>query len=163
GEAFNVAEYYHPATHTSLDNMIRRQRHAMGISLFPHTRRATARLVQHLREGGVVTLCPDQQPRLRGGEFIPFFGCPALTTTALACLLQQSGASLVFGVALREDRGFRVYFHPCEYGNTEAGNVAVLANVNEQLEKIVEQHMEQYRWSDKRFNIRPPGEPKVYR
>lgn len=163
GEHFNVAEYYHPDNTTSLDNLIRTQRNAMGISLFAHTREARARLVRHLRDGGVVTLCPDQQPRPRGGEFIDFFGCAGLTTTALPCMLKQSGADLVFGTAIREARGFRLHFQPCDYGDSSTGTTEMLQTINRQFEEIVQQHIEQYRWSDKRFNIRPPGAAKVYR
>ncbi len=163
GERFRVAEYYHPNTTTSLDDLIRRQRNAMGIALLSHTLTGRARLVCRLKSGGIVTLCPDQQPRLRGGEFIPFFGCPGLTTTALPSMLRESCANLVFGIAIREKKGFSIRFHRCDHGPSSRSGAEILSVINKALEGIVEADIDQYRWSDKRFNIRPPGEPKVYR
>ena len=40
-------------------------------------------LFKLLKDGGVVGILPDQQPKQGDGEFAPFFGVPALTMTLL--------------------------------------------------------------------------------
>ncbi|MCH7742539.1 MAG: lauroyl acyltransferase, partial [Proteobacteria bacterium] len=102
-----------------------------------------------------------QQPRLRSGVFVPFFKVDALTTLVLPYLLRESHAALVFGIALREDPGFRLYLHRCDY-DAAADDKTMLLNINRQFEEIVSANRDQYRWSDKRFNIRPKGGEKLY-
>ena len=162
GQGFKVTEYYHPNKTTSIDQLIRQQRCSMGIALLDHTKRCRLELLRRLGDGEVVTLCPDQQPRLRSGAFVPFFKVDALTTLALPYLLRESHAALVFGIALREDPGFRLYLHRCDY-NAAADDKTMLLNINQQFEEIVSANCDQYRWSDKRFNIRPKGGKKLYR
>jgi KDO2-lipid IV(A) lauroyltransferase len=162
GDRFRATDYYHPNSNTARDDLIRVNRASMGIGLVLHTNDGVAALAKRLNDGEVVTLCPDQQPRLRGGEFIPFFARPALTTRVIVDLVRETGARLVFGAAIRESRGFRIYFHPLSIA-AACDTVSTLTAINHQLEQIILQHPEQYRWSDKRFNIRPQGDTKVYR
>ncbi len=158
---FNTMEYYHPNSSTALDAMIRRQRTRMGIALVEHTRPGQQALVQQLNRGDVITLCPDQQPKLRGGEFVPFFGVPALTSLAMASILSESRPALVFGVAIHDGSSYQLHFHPCRYDPCAAPG-HILAGINSQLADIIQRHQSQYRWADKRFNIRPRGMAKIY-
>ena len=161
GGHYHCTEYYHHAPSTTIDNLIREQRTRMGIKLVEHDHNGVATLRQELTRGHVVTLCPDQQPRLRTGEFVPFFGVPALTATVLAELFQSHKPQVVFGVSIREGHRFRIHFHPLNYENTN--NVdTLLRQMTSQLEQIITPHIEQYRWSDKRLNIRPAGQRKLY-
>ncbi|HKI75543.1 MAG TPA: hypothetical protein VJ998_12895, partial [Pseudomonadales bacterium] len=162
GSKFNVAEYYHPNSRSAVDDLIRTQRNAMGISLLPHSNAGVEILKSKLTKGEVVTLCPDQQPRLRSGEFVPFFGEPALTSTVLALLIKQTRAPVVLGAALRSRQGFRVMLSPCPIDPGQP-IPCVLTDINRHLEQAIRTHPGEYRWSDKRFNIRPPGMEKVYR
>lgn len=168
GQHFNTTEYYHPNTRSSINDLIVRQRHAMGIALVPHTRQGEAHISKKLSHGKVIALCPDQQPRLRGGAFIPFFGVEALTTTSLPLLLKNSSSlsgksapALLFGIAIRVSSGFSLHFLPCEYDTNDDCDT-ILKSINRQLEVIIGNYRKQYRWSDKRFNIRPAGSNKIY-
>ena len=161
GEHFNSMEYYHPVPSTALDRMIRKQRTRMGISLVDHTNEGLAQIMRQLDRGNVATLCPDQQPRLRGGEFIPFFTMPALTTTVMGSILRELSPQVVFGVGIREMSGIRIHFHPLEY-DAELDTTSLLRCINEQLEEIISTHITQYRWADKRLNILPPSMKKLY-
>ena len=160
GQHYHCTEYYHPHPSGALDSLIRRHRTSMGISLVDHTDGGVQVMNKELTKGHIVTLCPDQQPRVRGGQFIEFFGVPALTTTVLAQLAAQH--PIVFGVAIRETGTFRLHFHPCKV-NPAADIGIILNEINKQLEEIINPHIEQYRWSDKRFNIRPRGVAKLYK
>ena len=161
GEHFNSMEYYHPVPSTALDRLIRKQRTRMGISLVEHTSQGLEQLTRHLKQGNVATLCPDQQPRLRGGEFISFFGMPALTVKAMGSILREQSPQVVFGIGIRELSGIRIHFHPLDY-NAKQEITSLLESINEQLEKIIATHITQYRWADKRLNILPPSMKKLY-
>src|SRR5690606_6618515 len=52
-------------------------------------------LLRYLRDGGVVGILPDQQPRGGEGEFAPFFGVPALTMTLFGKLAARTGAAVL--------------------------------------------------------------------
>ena len=161
GEHFKSMEYYHPVPSTALDRLIRKQRTRMGISLVEHTNEGLAQIMLQLSRGNVATLCPDQQPRLRGGEFIPFFAMPALTTTVMGSILRELSPQVVFGVGIREMSGIRIHFHPLEY-DAELDVSSLLQCINKQLEEIISTHITQYRWADKRLNILPPAMKKLY-
>lgn len=162
GNHYVTTEYYHPNSITSLDNLIRKSREMNGIRLVEHDDAGRDYLKQQLNRKQVVTLCPDQQPRLRGGLFIPFFSIPALTTKTLPDLLKATQPELLLGIAWRHTNQFRISFEPLEYDQTQTDE-DILLNVNRQLEAAVQRNPAQYRWSDKRFNIQPFGQPKIYR
>lgn len=159
-EQNRVIEYYHPAARTAADDRIRARRCAAGIALAPETAKGIQLLVGAVKRGDTVTLGPDQQPRLRSGCFVPFFGVPALTALALPTLLQSTGAPCFIAVAWRVSTGFELAFHPVDSDREDPATL--LTNINRQLEELISCAPEQYRWSDRRFNIRPPGERKLY-
>jgi len=162
GRRYPATEYYHPRADTALDDAVRRQRSTMGIALVPHCEESVDVLASKLADGEIAILCPDQQPRLRGGIFVPFFGVAALTSLALARLIRETGAPVVLAAAIREDTGFRLCFQCCEFA-PDLSDAGLLTAINRQLEETIGPHAAQYRWSDKRFNIRSRGEPGVYR
>lgn len=162
GNKYFTTEYYHPNTITSLDQLIRRVRESQGIGLVEHDNEGRTRIVEQLNSGHAITLCPDQQPRLRGGLFVPFFDLPALTTQALTNLLRETDAELVLGIAWREGNQYRISLQQLDYDPAESDH-DILHGVNRQLEAAIQLNTAQYRWSDKRFNIRPLGHAKIYR
>ncbi len=161
-EHYRVMEYYHPNSNPASDALIRWRRHAQGIALVSHTANGRSACIEHLTDGQVVTACPDQQPRLRGGEFVPFFGQPALTSTGLADMILKSQAKVVFASALPTGGGYQLHFLPCRIPSHAETHTEILTAMNTQLEEVVRHHPEQYRWHDKRFNIQPRGCSKIY-
>ena len=122
-------------------------------------------MLAKLHDGEVVTLCPDQQPRLRGGLFVPFFGVDALTTTVLPQLLRQSNARLIcaYTERLPGGAGFRLRFTEIDCATDSVGEGEILRSVNLNLQHCIEANTAQYRWADKRFNIQPKGRARLYR
>jgi KDO2-lipid IV(A) lauroyltransferase len=163
GSHYRVTEYYHPTKNSALDELIRRTRSRMGIALLPHTDRSVHLLIDRLKDGQLVTLCPDQQSRLSGGLFVPFFGVDALTTKVLPRLLQQSNALLIWACTERlpEGRGFRLRFSELDCCSSHSEE-EILRAVGLSFQSCIETNPAQYRWADKRFNIRPTGQAKVY-
>ena len=140
-------------------------RSRMGIALLPHTNRSVDLLLDKLHRGEMVTLCPDQQPRLRGGLFVPFFGVDALTTTVLPQLLQESNARLICAYTdrLPAAGGFRLRFTELNCSGDGDGQAAILRAINLGVQRCIETNTAQYRWADNRFNIRPRGQARLYK
>lgn len=157
-----VVDYYHPNKNSARDDLIREARYRFGIRLAPETGDGEQRLASAIRAGGIATIAPDQQPRLRGGEFVPFFGVPALTTLTIPRLLRATGAPLLMAAAWRDDDGHVVTMERIEY-RADATDPGILEQVNGALEALVARNPSRYRWSARRFNIRPAGERKLYR
>ncbi len=79
-------------------------------------------LFKRLRDGGVVGILPDQQPKAGDGEFAPFFGRPAYTMT----LLHATGGAQRCHCAVRLLRarrpvGVRAAHRTCADGDRRRG------------------------------------------
>ena len=158
---YRVSEYYHHNPTQSLDEFIQLKRTQLGVRLVGHDEPGRNHLISALERGEVVTLCPDQQPRLRGGLFVDFFGHPGLTTLAIPEILKQTRAPLLLGYAVRSKSDFEIHLLPIEY-DPETTLETILNSINQVMEGVIRLNPEQYRWSDKRFNIQPQGVKKVY-
>ncbi|GAA5000845.1 lauroyl acyltransferase [Pseudoluteimonas lycopersici] len=121
-------------------------------------------LLRTLREGGVVGILPDQQPKGGDGEFAPFFGYPALTMTLLSRLAARSGAIVVFAwcerllaTDLAAPPAFAVHVEPAppDIASTAPG-VGVRA-LDAAVERIARRDLAQYQWTYKRYTLRPSG------
>jgi KDO2-lipid IV(A) lauroyltransferase len=116
-------------------------------------------LLRTLREGGVVGILPDQQPKAGEGEFAPFFGYPALTMTLLSRLAARSGANVLFAWCERlSDRdpasppAFAVHVEaaPADIASTAPG-IGVAA-LDAAVERIARRDPAQYQWTYKRYS-----------
>lgn len=118
-------------------------------------------LLRTLREGGVVGILPDQQPKGGEGEFAPFFGKQALTMTLLSRLAARSGAAVLFAWCERiGDPGsaapaFAVHVEAAPPGIASADTG--VAALNAAVEAIARRDPAQYQWTYKRFKRRPKG------
>jgi KDO2-lipid IV(A) lauroyltransferase len=139
GNRYCTTEYYHPNSITSVDKMIRHARHKHGIKLVEHDDEGRAHLTSELQRHQVVTLCPDQQPRLRGGVFVPFFTVPALTTKALPSLLRETEPELLLGIAWRNAGQIQISLASISYVPSDSDE-EILTKVNQQLEAAIDRH-----------------------
>lgn len=115
-------------------------------------------LVKHLREGGVVGILPDQQPKQGEGEFAPFFGIAAFTMTLLPKLAARQALPVVFAWAERLPRGagYDLHFRRADPAVTS------VAGLNANVEACARALPDQYQWTYKRFSMRPEGEARIY-
>jgi Kdo2-lipid IVA lauroyltransferase/acyltransferase len=123
---------------------------------------AVRQLFKLLRDGGVVGILPDQQPKAGDGEFAPFFGIPALTMTLLPRLAQRSGATVLVGYCERigDDADgplFALRFEPAPAGIADASQG--VAALNAMVERVARRDPAQYQWTYKRYSIPPEGSP----
>ncbi|WP_226469502.1 lauroyl acyltransferase [Luteimonas panaciterrae] len=116
-------------------------------------------LFRLLKDGGVVGILPDQQPKAGDGEFAPFFGKQALTMTLLNRLAERTGAEVLFGYCERIGAGpdFALRFDPAppEVGSKDP--VEGVTALNREVERIARRDPPQYQWTYKRYTLRPPG------
>lgn len=116
-------------------------------------------LFKTLRDGGVVGVLPDQQPKAGNGVFAPFFGVQALTMTLLNRLAERSGAAVLFVYCERIGTGpefsLRVAAAPTAIADADAGVAAIALNAA--VEQMARRDPTQYQWTYKRYTLRPPG------
>ncbi|GAB3389888.1 lauroyl acyltransferase [Lysobacter fragariae] len=117
-------------------------------------------LFKLLKDGGVVGILPDQQPKQGEGEFAPFFGVPALTMTLIGRLAQRSGAAVVFAYCERIGGeagapGFALHIEPAPQGIGDADPKIAVAALNTALEHIARRDLAQYQWTYKRYTHQP--------
>jgi KDO2-lipid IV(A) lauroyltransferase len=155
---------YQPPDNPAMHELINTARSRTGIKVAPTNIKGVKILLQNLKKGEVIGILPDQVPRAEGGEFAPFFGVPALTTTLVSNLVKRTGAQVVVGSALRIARSgkFKIVFRPVPATIASADINVALGVLNKSVEECVEQAPEQYQWEYKRFKKQPGGERKYY-
>ena len=120
---------------------------------------AVRQLFKRLKDGGVVGILPDQQPKAGDGAFAPFFGVPALTMTLLPRLAARSGATVLFAYCERIGwtPAFRLRFERAPAELSAADPALGVRALNAMVERIARRDPAQYQWSYKRYTLRPAG------
>jgi KDO2-lipid IV(A) lauroyltransferase len=140
------------------DAFLRLARGGENIRLVPAEANAMRPLWKALQAGGVIGITPDQQPKLGGGEFAPFFGRQALTLSLIPRLAERSGAAVLFGFAERgADGRFEIHFEPAPAAIASPDLAEATAAMNAGVEAIARRDLWQYQWTYKRWTLRPPG------
>lgn len=122
-------------------------------------------IIKALRTGKPFFYLPDQDQTVKDGAFIPFFGVPAATITALPRLAEMTQAAVVPCVArlLPGAAGYVLTFYPAWENYPTGDDIADTRRMNEFIEQRVLEIPEQYFWLHKRFKTRPPGEERFYK
>ena len=154
---------YQPPRQAELESIIISARCRNGAKLAPTNRRGVMTLVKALRNGEMTGILPDQEPKMSGGIFAPFFGVSALTMTLLQNLLKSTGACAVVAAARRVPGGFEMVYQQPDANIYSDDTLEATAALNRSVEGIVKEFPEQYQWEYKRFKKRPEGEDKIYR
>jgi KDO2-lipid IV(A) lauroyltransferase len=121
-------------------------------------------IVKALNEGKPFFYLPDQDQTVKDGAFIPFFGVPAATITALPRLAAMTNAVVVPCVTrlLPRSGGYVITFYPAWENYPTEDAIADTRRMNEFIEQRALEIPEQYFWLHKRFKTRPPGEKDLY-
>lgn len=117
-------------------------------------------LYKTLKDGGVVGILPDQQPKAGDGVFAPFFGRQALTMTLLSRLAERSGATVLFCCCERLEGPALTYalrIDPAPDGIADPETATAVAALNAGVERMARRAPAQYQWTYKRYTLRPPG------
>jgi Kdo2-lipid IVA lauroyltransferase/acyltransferase len=153
---------YRSSRNKLVDAMLKKRGRFGGI-LFERKSNLRA-LIRHLREGRPFYYLPDQDPGGAEGVFVPFFGVPAATVTALNRIAKMADAVVIpcYNRILPWGRGFEVRFEQPLAGYPGDDLEKDARRMNEEVERVVRQNPEQYLWGYRRFKTRPEGSPPVY-
>jgi len=159
-----VSTIYSPQKNKAFDDLLRYGRERFGpVRLF--TREDGVKpILRALRDGLPYFMLPDMDFGEKDASFIPFFGIPAATLTALGRLSAATGAKVIPVIAtfLPNYKGYRVVFYPAWEDYPGKDMIAATQRMNDFIEARVREHPAEYFWTHKRFKTRPPGEPSLY-
>jgi KDO2-lipid IV(A) lauroyltransferase len=150
-----------PLDNPKVDALVE-QRRAMSGNNIIAKREAARGILRALERGDAVGILIDQNTAAEEGVFIDFFGTRACAGTAFVKFAHHTGATVVPGFALWEEKEHRyvLRFYP-EVPMT--GNVADdTQRVHSALEGVIRQYPDQWLWIHRRWKTRPPGEPPLY-
>jgi KDO2-lipid IV(A) lauroyltransferase len=159
-----LSSMYSPQKNKAFDDLLRYGRERYGpVRLFTRTD-GIKPIIRALREGLPYFMLPDMDFGEKDATFVPFFGVPAATLTALGRLAGATGAKVIPVVAtfLPNYKGYRVEFYPAWEDFPGDDISAATRRMNAFIEDRVREHPAEYFWTHKRFKTRPPGEPSFY-
>jgi KDO2-lipid IV(A) lauroyltransferase len=153
---------YRSSRNKLVDAMLKK-RSRFGAVLFERQSNLKA-LIRFIREKRPFYYLPDQDPGGAEGVFVPFFGVPAATVTAMSRIAKMTGAVVIpcYNRILPWGRGFEVSFEEPLRDYPGSDPVKDAGRMNEEVEKAVRKFPEQYLWGYRRFKTRPEGNPAVY-
>lgn len=145
-----------------------------GVQLWLHRQRSRApqkviskfggmwALRKALKRGEHVGIVADENVR-EGAVFVPFFGAWASANPSLPQLQRSTGAPIAVLTCNRVARGrFRIHvwrvIEPDRSAPRQAEQRRVLTEVAAALEEAIRTYPEQWLWSLRRWETRPPGE-----
>ena len=158
-----VASLYTRMSSTSLCELAKRQRGRFGAEMIERSTSAK-KIVATLRSGKPVMLAADMDQGVENSVFVPFFGVPACTLTAISRLARLGRARVVPFVTevLPNYQGYKLtIFEPLADFPSQDDTVDA-RRMNAFLEEQVVKFPEQYYWVHRRFKHRPPGLASVY-
>ncbi|MEE2915138.1 MAG: hypothetical protein VX745_10775 [Pseudomonadota bacterium] len=158
GSRFRLTHMFRPNNRSAINQLVQQQRAGTGTRFVPADAAGVRTQLKHLNEGGVIGLMPDQEPDVHVGEFAPFFGVPALTSSLPIRLAERSNAQIFLVSCTRHARRFHIRCTPL---GSESIGLSV-TRLNEAITRLVREHPDQYLWSYKRFRTRPAGEAPLY-
>jgi len=119
-------------------------------------------VIRVIKSGKPFYFLPDMDFGMRDSIFVPFFGVPAATISALPRLAAITGAKVVPVITRQVGAGYEVRVYP-PWENYPTGDLeADVRRMNAFIEERALEMPEQYFWAHKRFKTRPPGEPSPY-
>lgn len=125
-------------------------------------------VLKTLKSGGVVGILADLNASREEGVFCDFFGVPACTTAGVATLALRTGAVVLPGYIVWDEKAeiHRLHFEPpietVLTGNREEDVQINTARYTQAIESIVRRYPDQWLWIHRRWRTRPEGEPELY-
>ena len=161
---FRLVSMYSRQKNPVVDRLLLHSRTRFGNSPMASRQDGLKPVVREMRKGLPFYYLPDMDFGARDAVFVPFFGVPTATVTAMSRLAKITGAAVVPCVTrqLPGGEGYVATFHPAwqdfPSGDVEGDTRRMNAFIEAEILKIPEQ----YYWLHKRFKTRPPGEKGVY-
>ena len=153
---------YRPMGNELMDQIVLRGRLQYFDELFP--KYGVKALLKSLAENAVVFYLADQNYRGTYSAPVPFFGLPAMTSTAVSRILKISAATLLplYFARLQDGSGYVATIGAPFPGLPSDDPVADTSTVLQGMEHHIRTCPEQYAWIHRRFKGAPPGYPDIY-
>jgi KDO2-lipid IV(A) lauroyltransferase len=125
-------------------------------------------LLTAMRAGQPVGILMDTNMTPPQGVFVKFFGLTACTASGLARVALKTGAAVLPGFCLWEEKEqqYVLHFGPelkfTRTAHPENDILALTQQCNDVLESWIRRYPGQWLWIHRRWKTRPPGEPSVY-
>jgi KDO2-lipid IV(A) lauroyltransferase len=177
--AWELSSYYHSLMGHPMSMVIRRLDNARVDRLVNHIRCLHGNRVLHkddfargllgaMRQGETVGILMDTNMTPPQGVFVPFFGHQACTASGLARVALKTGAAVLPGFMLWEEREQKYILHFGEQveliatGDDERDALENTARFTAVIEQYVRRYPSQWLWVHRRWKTRPEGEPAIY-
>ncbi len=150
-----------PLDNPRIDALVERRRTLSGNHVIQKADAARA-ILRALAAGEAVGVLIDQNSSASEGVFVDFFGVKACANAAFARIAARTGAAVVPGFALWDERSGRYtlrFYQEVEMTGDAAADTQRLHSV---LESVIRQYPDQWLWIHRRWKTRPPGEPALY-
>ena len=143
------------ARNPNVQVVLRSMREAYGVdTIWRSDRSGVKRIVACFKERRVMAALIDQDTRV-DSVFIPFFGTPAKTPSALIELGKRFNARFVSAFIVRT-KGTKFEIHTRELDQSQSVE-GILTQYHQHLEHIIRTHPDQWVWFHKRWRSVPSG------
>lgn len=159
-----IASIYAPAKDAVSDKYMRHGRTRFSNIVLIARNEGIKSTIKTIKSGLPFYYLPDQDHGRHNAVFVPFFGIPAATVSALPRLARLTNAQIIPVITrqLPGGQGYRVRFYP-PWDNYPSGDLdADVARMNAFIEERIREMPEQYLWLHRRFKTRPTGEASLY-
>lgn len=154
-----------PPKQAFLNDIMRAGRQSSGATLVPADSSGVRAQLKHLKQGGVVGILPDQNPKHgHAGVFAPFMGNDAYTMLLINSLAQRTQATILMSFAerLADGSGYRLHILPAPEGIGDKDTLIAATALNQGVEQCLRLAPAQYQWTYKRFKHQPDGQTSPY-
>ncbi len=161
---WNCVSIYSKQKDPVFDRLLYRGRGRFGDQLLLSRQEGMGKAARALARGRPLYYLPDMDYGARDALFVPFFGVPAATITALPRLARLAGAVVVPCVTRIDSiSGGYVVEIGAPWPDFPSADVAAdTRRMNAFIEDQVRRMPEQYYWVHRRFKTQPPGTPSLY-
>ncbi len=164
GLQFSIDGSYRPHKNAVFDYVQHtgRERHTMEGQAMP--REDVRGMVKALRKGRTMWYAPDQDYGRKNSIFVPFFGIPAATLSAMSQLSRLGKARVIPFTQTRkpDGSGYQLNIHPPLSDFPSGDERQDCVAINQIVERLIREQPGQYLWVHRRFKTRPEGEADLY-
>ncbi len=153
---------YSPQKRPWLERWVNLGRARFGAPRLVSRRESIRPVLRGLHEGAALMLLPDMDLGAHNAVFVPFFGVPAATVTALSRYASAARAPVASLICRMTPSGYQLDVSPLWPDFPSGDEAADAQRMNATLESAVRQTPGQYHWLHRRFKSRPPGQASVY-
>ena len=145
---------YKPRDNVAIDEFILKSRSRNGAQLVPTNTAGLRQIIKGINHGDTIMILPDQKPGYGTAEISArFFGHSAPTIPLVRNICVKQDCDVFIAVMYRQQpRGkFGLKIESLAYDNLAAGEIESAQYLNDQIERLVRLHLDQYQWGYKRF------------